>query len=101
MRLKLLSGSFGGVNEVIGGKFIRLDGKSYVIIKIKEEWGLRTSPCLMKQCWQNSHGGFSMMITPCSLECSRRGFFQMVLFWMPKNQPLPHMHGEAFLLGQM
>ena len=101
MRLKLLSGSFGGVNEVIGGKFIGLDGKSCVIIKIKEEWGLRTSPCLMKQYWQNSHGGFSMMIIPCSLECSRRDFSQMVLFWMPKNRLLPHMHGEAFLLGGM
>ena len=101
MRLKFLFKIFGGVNGEIGGKYIGLDGKSCAIIKINEEWGLRTSPCLMKQCWKNFHGGCSMMTIPCSLECSRRGFFQMVLFWMPKNQPLPHMHGEAFLLGGM
>ena len=101
MRLKLLYGSFGGVNGVIGGKYIGLGGKSCVIIKIKEEWGLRTSPHSMKQCWLNSHEGFSMMIILCSLECSRRDSFQMVPFCMLKNRLLPHMHGETFLLGQM
>ena len=101
MRSKSLFGSFGGDKGVTEGKCIGLDGRIYVNIRIKEEWGLRISLGSMKQCWQSFHGVSSMMIIHCSLECSRPKFSQMVPFWMLRNLPLPLILGEAFSMEGM
>ena len=93
MKLKPSSKNSFGAKREEAERSIGLNGKSFVNLSPKVEWGLRIYQCSMMRYWRNKLGRSYMTKHHCSIGCLSQNSFQQVQLWRQPIRAQLHMHG--------